>query len=920
MDWASDVPPKLTTLGRLKGLTKAGNAADGNVIEITSKDELDEIRTLWASLEDPSPLTALLCGDARSSMGALLTRMSLSRNRGSPKIEDVSLLQIGKLKGPWIPTSKPIKADSLPQVQRVTLRVAAPSCYRGPFLGPSCKQDTPTEAIKALAQLSGSPAADFCGGKWSREERNQLCQQVGYLRLKPPVAQKLAELSGAKGLFMCVLNPKSPKDDNRPFWVPRVEKENDETYHRRVLGLQATRKQGMLFRLGSGTNLGFLRLSSDDDTILAKNYVIQGIPKPWASEDIEDFLQKQQWSELSRFGFKGRSWFFRGKPPDTSPKQTSWKFDIEDEKRPWAIHIQLAVSGARPSFLIPLKGPKRISSKESDFEVVPQKPNAAGTAGDDANSNQSSEKAQRGRSRSPRREKSEEDVKEADSKPAAPESANHEQQAAASASAAASTSEAPAGKRLKSTHPCDPDEATNFHGWRHWNQGGDGDCFFRAASVFTGKSFETQPDPIRSRYDGAWLRTDAVQHAKKRQQKFTSLCDDKDSYNRWITAAADAQTWVDGRLLQAVTEKTGRPVVVWAWKDNCWTRMVLASRFSGGYACINKNLPPICVVLVNKHYEALVPPVGGAIPTSWLRETASNVIDLTGGGSKAKSNQDFQSPPPSRRNMNVESTPSVHTLVSFSVPKSLNPSSDTPSVHTLQQSPVGNSESPCLRPPEAPPGSQGVSAAVSTAAVSDESLPSSSAAFDFNTLNAHMESAFKWLQTHESSHHPRGLLQTCLLLTSSLGRECSKRLETWDSIPAPTLAPTKGGKRHAERSATHQEPKRRRLTSKTSSAGVVERHQWACNLCDFKVTMTNRKSLYSKRSKHIHQVHRDQRQMAQKMASVLPIVEPTVLPASEQAWKCAHCCKALPYLPMSQMERSSRAHLKKCSGMTRAEK
>ena len=161
---------------------------------------------------------------------------------------------------------------------------------------------------------------------------------------------------------------------------------------------------------------------------------------------------------------------------------------------------------------------------------------------------------------------------------------------------------------------------------------------------------------------------------------------------------------------------------------------------------------------------------------------------------------------------------------------------------------------------------------------------------------------FAWLQSCRPTN-------VASLLSSSRGRECSKQLERWDnaSMPPPALVPSKGGKRQAQRTESFQPPKRRRLTRKASCAGVTERHQWSCNLCDYKVTMTNRKSLYSKRSKHIHQFHRANQNMVQKIATVLPLIEPSKLPAAERAWQCASCNKALPYLPMGQMARGSRA-------------
>ena len=108
-------------------------------------------------------------------------------------------------------------------------------------------------------------------------------------------------------------------------------------------------------------------------------------------------------------------------------------------------------------------------------------------------------------------------------------------------------------------------------------------------------------------------------------------------------------TWVCGSLVQALSEKLGAPVIVWDNKGSEWTRLVVAGKFSSGFACCAKEAQPLILILSNKHYEALLPPSCELIPKGWLRETHDTIIDLLGAGRK----QSLMSEP---------STPSLHSL------------------------------------------------------------------------------------------------------------------------------------------------------------------------------------------------------------------------------------------------------------------
>ena len=74
-------------------------------------------------------------------------------------------------------------------------------CFRMPWLGNS-SEDSPTHVIQSLAEITSAQAADFCGGRWTVQDKPEIGKQlVAFLRLKDTLVQKLKDSSGEKGLF-----------------------------------------------------------------------------------------------------------------------------------------------------------------------------------------------------------------------------------------------------------------------------------------------------------------------------------------------------------------------------------------------------------------------------------------------------------------------------------------------------------------------------------------------------------------------------------------------------------------------------------------------------------------------------------------------------------------------------------------------
>ena len=273
LDWSTDIAPNLVSFGKIRNALRSGEKPPGNVVEVWSKAQVEELQSLWTTYENPAALTALLCGEAMQMPNARLTRLTLQRGTWGPKLENVALLQIGSHAGPWIPKATSVAKDKLPQVTRVTIRVTAPEDFRSRFLHSNSLHDSPVDVIRDLAWLSDASVNEFLGAKWNQHTHQNITQLEAYFRVKPVHADKLKKSSGSRGLFISAVES-SPKTRNSPFWIPRNQDECSDAYLQRALILAKSREQNLFHRLGKGNTLGFDRKESDVDQHKSRLYVI----------------------------------------------------------------------------------------------------------------------------------------------------------------------------------------------------------------------------------------------------------------------------------------------------------------------------------------------------------------------------------------------------------------------------------------------------------------------------------------------------------------------------------------------------------------------------------------------------------------------------------------------------------------------
>jgi hypothetical protein len=649
-DWDIQPPPKLAALSQIKGCLRKGEALPGNVCEVWSLQDVEQIEMLWQTFNDPGPLTLILLGQAQKHPGVLFTRLNVTRGGLGAKIENVALFQVGSTKAPWTQKQTKFEEKDVPKVERTTIRVCAPKNFREPYLPENVIGDSPTVIIQTLSQMGSGSVSDLFGGRWNHEQRGSLEQIVGFLRIKPSLAASLINTSGKYGIFVSQVG--GPKVlSSQPFWIQRNVGESDDSYLGRVLNLQQTRNQPTIFRFGNGSSLGFPRKSDDVSNSTKRLMCMHGIPGAWHLEEVQMILSSQKWETVENLNRKGRAWFFTGSPPPDASKQTYWRYNMGKNKNghEWYIEVQVASRPQKAPNQRPLKDPNSGSIKRvfgdflsptgnvstetpkpkskgrgKGFSQAAQTPvSSAQQAGqpDEMETGEAATSPNSRASRSPRRkEKSDQLVPPTVPDPPSPDATQHTQKKAKSNSP-------------KSFYPpIDPEDAKSKN-WAWIDLGGNGDCFYRCFSYFIVKDPEALT-PERAAKEASFMRVKMVEYLRKRQRKYMELFPSEGDFANWVNDSLKATCWADGKSIQAISEKFGRAIVIWSFKDGTWTRLTVAPKFSKGMACAAVDSVPITLVLKDKHYQVLKPPWDGRCPTNWLRETPNVVVDLSGAGKR----------------------------------------------------------------------------------------------------------------------------------------------------------------------------------------------------------------------------------------------------------------------------------------------
>ena len=241
----------------------------------------------------------------------------------------------------------------VPQVQRKTVRIAAPACFRAPWLGASTK-DIPTQVIQTLVGLTQVSASEFCGGRWTEQEKPKAgCQLVTFLHLKDSLVDTLVQKSGEQGIF-CTEIKKQPGE---------------------MQTLRAKRNTGVLWNISpqsdcfeKGTQTaGHFQIWSclqfrDSKPRKARRHVVHHVPRAWGEEEISKFLSDQGWTEVSAVTKRRAAWAFFGLCPAQEATQDTWIFNLTDTSDQTCHTVTIQVDVHTPKQLpqqVPVAAPRR---------------------------------------------------------------------------------------------------------------------------------------------------------------------------------------------------------------------------------------------------------------------------------------------------------------------------------------------------------------------------------------------------------------------------------------------------------------------------------------------------------------------------------------------------------------------------------
>ena len=221
--------------------------------------QLQELLDMWAATSSKAPLTVIFDGDPPKESEGTKIKISVKRAKSLiAKLETLTAWRLGdEEKCPWISQAKKTESKNFKPTSKVTVRFTAPQHLRLAFTD-GLGDQKPIDIIKEIANWHVVVStAQLMGGSWKWEQGKKSDQLVGHLKLPQDVAIKCEQLSGQRGIF-CTQAPVQRKDESI-WWQTRMEGEDNDNYHRRVLALAKERRQGVKYR----KDLGVRRLLSD---------------------------------------------------------------------------------------------------------------------------------------------------------------------------------------------------------------------------------------------------------------------------------------------------------------------------------------------------------------------------------------------------------------------------------------------------------------------------------------------------------------------------------------------------------------------------------------------------------------------------------------------------------------------------------
>lgn len=191
-EWS--LPPKLVKLTEVTQQIQQSRELTGNITEVTTEQEAQEIITRHTSFECPHSLTLLFTGSTQKKLRTLMTAAKVTRLHQQQKVEHIGLSYLGdENKIPWRRPATSFQKKTIPTAARTTIRVAAPEIFRTLFH----PKDSVQRILCDLANWTTDIAtSSLTGANWQHQEFDKQNLIVGWLHLTTKEAQLLLEHLG----------------------------------------------------------------------------------------------------------------------------------------------------------------------------------------------------------------------------------------------------------------------------------------------------------------------------------------------------------------------------------------------------------------------------------------------------------------------------------------------------------------------------------------------------------------------------------------------------------------------------------------------------------------------------------------------------------------------------------------------------
>ena len=873
-EWTKAI--KLISKATVTKAVQEGGEIDGNVVVVKSEAEAQELKALWNAASRYDPLTVLLLVADCKALGGYNTKVSVKRGAGPVVVQDVTVIVLGDTHAaPWARQASKVEVAKFAPPAKVTVRISAPYHYRVLFRNED-GWDQVKDVLAEIGKWKICQISQLTGGSWRWSTTKDGHQLVGHLRVTQKLADALVRKSGERGIMITLTNV-TDRPEEIVHWVPKKDSD-DETYFRAAAAAAAAKGQGLKYRIGKGSDLGFVVDGTPEPRALTVQ--AQGIPKSWEGSEVTGFFEAQGWKEVfciarKRHGKKDIRWIFKGFPPlggADSATSVVWQYCDKDDPR---LHIHVSKAppkGPKASEIVEVRGPP----KKFFLNDTKSKPS-----------------------------ENKEDVMNVDEETSLLEGEAGQTREAGTDAA-------------NDTSPAFPeaDEVAQAmrEGWVEVNQKGNGDCAFR--SIAAAREYAANNKLLtetESKNKGAMVRVDAISHLRRHIDRYLpNFAPDKpispespavqpevakNNFGTWLTQMESPQAWADGLVLLACAVRYGQPIVVWYFNQEGkhWKRATIAPDFSGGYAKIARKLQPITLLLKNEHFTWLKPPEDLDVKVakrSWLRESIIPERRILQGAAPRSGEAT-----PSLHSLKGSCTPSVHTAghavtecASDTKPRSCaalrkkSASSRASAAFTAQTAVKPSCDAQLVRNTEAP---EGIEHLAGDATPSLRSLAFPSAVSAGHGLSVRVKSACA-SEAQECKDRP-GLSSVRKALGQAL---LKKRKEPPQVCYSETIAGD----------LDNLIPKKYRIHGKKTPQAQQEeaprpldKWEWPCFVCGAVLSCCSSASLSSSKKHHMKSRH-PEIPLNQVFPSKkkLPATPSSELPQEARGWSCPICQKGLP--------------------------